>query len=88
MKEPLDVARSVIKNDRAFAAFTVREQGGELHLARGDESFVRLVPAGTGATWRIELFHNEERWERVDFTGSLSACLDLLAQSPQYLYWD
>ncbi len=88
MKEQLEVARRLIKNDKVFVEFTVTQQGNELHLTKGDESFVRLLPTGTGYLWRIEYFHNEKRWEHIDFSGSLEACLDLLAQSPQYLYWD
>ncbi len=51
-------------------------------------SFARLIPVAASGQWRIEYFHNEKRWERIDFTGPLAACLELLAESPHYLFWD
>jgi hypothetical protein len=87
MKKSLDDARRRIAADEAFAGFTVKLQDDELHLSRGDDSFVRLIPAEAVGQWRIEYFHNQKRWERIDFTGALEACLDLLGRSPQALYW-
>ena len=88
MESHLGAARVRIEADRAFAGFTVARQGRELHLVKGDETFVRLIPTETTDQWRIAFFHNEKRWQHIDFTGSLEACLDLLSQSPRYLYWD
>ena len=88
MKRILEEAKRLIKADKILSDFSVTADDNELHLIKGDESFARLIPVETNAQWRIEYFHNEKRWERIDFTGSLAACLELLAESPHYLYWD
>ena len=88
MKRSLEEASRLIKTDKVLADFTVSRDGDELHLIKGDESFARLIPVEEKGQWRIEYFHNLKRWESIDFTGSLAACLELLAESPQYLYWD
>ena len=88
MKKILEEAKRLIKADKILAEFTVSPDGDELHLFKADESFARLIPVDANAQWRIEYFHNQKRWERIDFTGSLAACLELLAESPHYLYWD
>ena len=88
MKKILEEAKQLIKADPVLAEFTVSADGDELHLLKGDESFARLICVDDNAQWRIECFHNLKRWERIDFTGSLAACLELLSESPHYLYWD
>ena len=88
MKRSLEEARRLIEGDKTLAEFIIFLEGDELHLSKGDECFVRLIPEEKSGLWRIEYFHNEKRWERIDFTGSLAACLELLAESPHYLYWD
>ena len=88
MENHLQAASARIETDQAFAGFTVTSQGRELHLVKGDESFVRLIPAEPADQWRFAFFHNEKRWQHIDFTGSLEACLEPLARSPRYLYWE
>ena len=88
MKKILEYAKHLIMADKVLADFTVSADGDELHLFKGDESFARLIRVDDNARWRIEYFHNLKRWERIDFTGSLAACLELLSESPHYLYWD
>ena len=88
MKRSMEEASRLIKTDKILAEFTVSLDSDELHLVKGDESFARLIPVDKSGQWRIEYFHNQKRWECIDFTGSLAACLELLAESPHYLYWD
>lgn len=88
MKKSLEEARRLIKADKILAEFTISLVGGELHLVKGDESFARLIPVDNDGQWQIEYFHNQKRWQLIEFTGSLAACLELLAESPHYLYWD
>ena len=88
MEKILEEVKHLIKADKVLAEFTVTADGDELHLLKGDESFARLIRVDDNAQWRIEYFHNLKRWERIDFTGSLAACLELLSESPHYLYWD
>jgi hypothetical protein len=88
MKKSLEEASHLIKADKVLAEFTVTLDGDELHLVKGDESFARLIPVDQNGQWRVEYFHNQKRWELIDFTGTLAACLELLAESPHYLYWD
>jgi hypothetical protein len=88
MKKSLAEAVHLIKEDKVLAEFTVSQSGDELHLVKGDKSFARLIPISQSSEWRIEYFHNQKRWKRIDFTGTLAACLELLAGSPHYLYWD
>ena len=88
MKRSLEEASRLINADKKLAEFTVSLDGDELHLVKGDESFARLIPVDQSGRWRIEYFHNQKRWERIDFTGSLVACLELLSESPHYLFWN
>lgn len=88
MNSHLEAARKQIAADPVLKEFSVIQDGRELHLAKGDVSFARLIPETATALWRIEYFHNEKRWERIDFTGTLKQCLELLAASPHYLFWE
>lgn len=88
MTRSLEEAQQLVEAKQSLAGFTVRREGCELHLAKGDASFARLIPAEGEDRWHIEYFHNEKRWERIDFTGSLAACLNLLGDSPHYLFWN
>ncbi|MBW2452696.1 MAG: hypothetical protein JRE16_03960 [Deltaproteobacteria bacterium] len=81
-------AEELIKERKTLVEFTVTQVGPELHLAKHDVCFARLIPAEDSNQWRIEYFHNEKRWESLDFTGSLEECLDLLANSPHYRFWE
>lgn len=84
----LDDVRGLLKANKTLAEFDVQQVGDELHLYKGDTSFARLIPVNADGQWRIEYFHNEKRWERIDFVGDLEACIDLLAGAPHYLYWE
>lgn len=86
MPDRLQTAQQLLATRPVLAAFEIHRHGDELHLVKAGESFVRLVPV-TDDGWRMEYFHNLERWEVIDFTGSLEACLDFLNDSPHYLFW-
>jgi len=88
MKRLLKEAREAIKKEPKLAAYSIHAVGGELHLAKGDEVFTRLVPTDAPGLWRMEHFQNRKRWEHIDFTGSLHECLEFLASSPHYLFWE
>ena len=88
MDDMLSKARQLLANDPKLAGLTVREDQGELHLRRGDESFARLIPTEKKGVWRLESFRNLERWECLDFRGSLEECLAFLAENPHYLFWE
>jgi hypothetical protein len=88
MNEMLDRARRLLQTDPKLADLVAREEGGELHLLRGDDRFARLIPTGREGVWRMEYFRNLERWECVDFQGTLEECLDFLAENSHYLFWE
>ena len=88
MTMSLQKAEEFIKLRKTLAEFAVTQVEHELHLTKGDVCFARLIPIENSNKWRIEYFHNEKRWETVDFTGSLEGCLDLLANSSHYLFWE
>lgn len=88
MKESLDRVARFLKAKPELAGYEVRQDQGELHLSKGSDCFVRLIPAEKEGEWRIEHFHNQERWECLDFVGSLEECLDLLSDNPHYLFWE
>lgn len=86
MPDRLQLAQKLVAARSNLAAFGVHRHGDELHLVKEGDSFVRLLPVAEDG-WRMEYFHNLERWEIIDFTGSLEECLDFLATSPHYLFW-
>jgi hypothetical protein len=88
MDDMLSKAKYVLKTDPKLADLIVREERGELHLFRGDDRFARLIPAEKEGMWRMEYFHNLERWESIDFEGSLQECLEFLSNNPHYLFWE
>jgi hypothetical protein len=71
-----------------LAGYVFHQEGQELHLSKGSDCFVRLVPTDKPETWRMEHFHNKEHWEHVDCTCSLEECLDFLSDNPQFLFWE
>jgi hypothetical protein len=81
-------AKAIAQADPHLAQFDVRSEGNELHLMRKGESFARLVPASKAGQWRMEYFLNRERWEIIDFSGTLEECLAFLAENPHYLFWE
>ncbi len=88
MKESLDRVARFLKTQPELAGYEVRQDKGELHLSRGSDCFVRLIPEEKKGQWHIEHFHNQERWECLDFVGSLEECLDLLTENTHYLFWE
>ncbi|MDO3377412.1 hypothetical protein [Geoalkalibacter halelectricus] len=83
----LDLVRRRIAQDQRLAGCSATREGQELHLARGDDLFARLIPAAGEGLWRMEYFHNQERWEIIEFQGPLDACLDFLGEHPHYLFF-
>ena len=55
MTEHLENARRLIAADANLAGFQVSLDGDELHLAKGDESFARLIPVDDGG-------HSRSAW--------------------------
>ena len=88
MKENLDRAIQFLETKPELAGYEVRQVEGELHLSKGSDCFVRLIPAEKEGEWHIEHFHNREHWECIDFVGSLEECLDFLSDNPHYLFWE
>jgi hypothetical protein len=88
LNEFLEKMRHRLKIDPRLADLQFREEQGELHLSRGDKAFARLIPAEKEGIWRMEYFRNLERWETLDFKGSLEECLDFLAEKSHYLFWE
>ena len=86
MADRLQTAQKLLAARPMLAGFEVHRHGDEIHLVKQGESFVRLLPVAENG-WRMEYFHNLERWEIIDFTGPLEACLDFLIDSPHYLFW-
>ena len=78
MKEGLDRVVRFLKTKPELAEYEVRQDKGELHLSKGSDCFVRLIPVEKKGQRHIEHFHNQERWE----------CLDLLSDNPHYLFWE
>jgi hypothetical protein len=88
MDDQLDRARQLLAADVKLVDLFVREEGGELHLLRGDDCFARLIPGEREAVWRLEVCRNLERWECLDFQGTLEECLVFLSENPHYLFWE
>jgi len=88
MDDLLGMARRLLERDPKLAGVLVREEGGELHLLRGDDCFARLIPGEREGVWRIEVFRNMERWECLDFLGSMEECVDFLLENPHYSFWE
>lgn len=88
MDAALTEARNLVRSDPKFAGLEVRELEGRLYLARGDDHFARLFPAETAGMWRMEYFHNLERWQFVDFQGTLRECLEFLSENEHYQFWE
>ncbi len=63
-------------------------QGNELHLSKDGKNFARQLPTAKEQQWRMEYFHQEGRWEHIDFCGTLEECLAFLAENTHYLFWE
>ncbi|APG28054.1 hypothetical protein A7E78_09525 [Syntrophotalea acetylenivorans] len=88
MKRILKDAVRIAQSDPHLATFEISVQGNELHLSKGGESFARLLPAQKEHHWRMEYFHQADRWEHIDFSGTLEECLAFLAENTHYLFWE
>ena len=88
MDERLRLVREKLQANGHLAELAVREEAGELHLMRGDDCFARLIPTDREEIWRMEYFRNIERWECLDFQGTLEECLDFLFESEHYRFWN
>lgn len=88
MDDMMSEARRHIQADPKLADVTLREDKGELHLLRGDDWFARLIPTKVEGNWRMEYFRNRERWECLDFRGTLKECLDFISENEHYLFWE
>lgn len=88
MDELLKQAVEFLHADPNLADVAVHEEGGELHLLRGDDRFARLRPSEHKGVWRMEYFQNRERWEVTEFQGTLRECLDFLAENAHYQFWE
>lgn len=88
MGDRLQAAKKHLQARPELADFDIRRVGTELHLTRGGDSFVRLIPDEGAHRWRMEYFHNLEEWQIVDFQGPLEDCLDFLLESPHYRFWE
>ncbi|WP_305044668.1 hypothetical protein [Geoalkalibacter sp.] len=87
-KTLLEQVREKLDQDARLAGCLISREGAEIHLARGDELFVRLIPAPVKGAWRMESFRNQERWEIIEFQGSLDECLEFLGAHPHYLFFE
>ena len=88
MKKRLKAAKEKIQAREPFGELVVHEEGNELHLMRGDDRFARFIPTDRDDIWRLELFRNLERWECLEFQGTLDECLDFLAENEHYRFWN
>jgi hypothetical protein len=87
MNEMLEKARRMARSDPHLSLFDIHIEGEELHLGKDGECFARLIRTETPGMWRMAYFHNLERWEYLDFTGTLEDCLAFLSDNPHYLFW-
>ncbi|WP_305041983.1 hypothetical protein [Geoalkalibacter sp.] len=87
-KALLEQVRDKLGADPRLAGCRISREGEEIHLARGDELFVRLIPAAAQGLWRMESFRNQERWEIIEFQGTLDECLEFLGAHPHYLFFE
>lgn len=88
MNDTLENAKRIAGKDPHLSQFDIYIDGNELHLGKEGECFARLITADTPGMWRLAYFHNLERWEYLDFTGTLEECLAFLADNPHYLFWE
>jgi hypothetical protein len=88
MKRILKDAIRFAQSDPQLAEFDITAQGKELHLSKNGDSFARLLPAAKEKQWRMEYFHQRERWKHIEFSGTLEECLAFLAENTHYLFWE
>lgn len=88
MEDLLNEARSLLGTNAKLSGLVIRKEGDEFHLFRGDDHFARLRPTEKEGIWCMEYFRNRERWECLDFRGSLKECLAFLSENDHYLFWE
>lgn len=88
MKNMLAKARRIALADPHLSQFDIHIEGNELHLCKEGECFARLIADDPPGVWRMAYFHNLERWEYLDITGTLEECLAFLSDNPHYLFWE
>jgi hypothetical protein len=88
MKKSLAQAKKIAESDPHLSTFDIQVRGNELRLEKGGECFARLVQAEKEGYWRMEYFRNREKWDHIDFTGTLEECLEFLSENPHYLFWE
>lgn len=88
MEEKLERARQFIRTNPKMKAFEVRLENNELHLSNEGDTFARLIPEENSEKWRMEYFRNLEEWVCIDFVGALEECLEFLADSSHYQFWE
>lgn len=88
MEQSLAQAKRIAEADPQLRAFDIHIEGKELRLVKDGEGFARLVQTNKPGEWRMEYFCNRERWEHIDFSGTLEECLSFLSENPHYLFWE
>lgn len=88
MKQSLIEAKQIAEADSHLSDFDIHIEGNELRLTKKGESFTRLIPKEKNGQWRMEYFLNRERWEHIEFSGTLKECLTFLSENPHYLFWN
>lgn len=87
MTDMLEKAKRIALADPHLSQFDIHIEGNELHLCKEGECFARMITGDSSNQWRMAYFHNLERWEYIDFTGTLEECLAFLSDNPHYLFW-
>lgn len=88
METMLEKAQEIAHSDPHLSQFRIHIEGNELHLSKEGDCFARLIATEQPDLWRMAYFHNLERWEYIDFTGTLEECLAFLSANPHYLFWE
>lgn len=83
----LELVRRCVASDPRLQGIHAEQQNDEIHLSRADDLFARLIPLSDQRHWRMESFRNQERWEIIEFQGTLEECLDYLGEHPHYLFF-
>ncbi len=84
----LEKAKQIALADPHLSQFDIHIEGNELRLCKEGDCFARLIALDEPNQWRMAYFHKLERWEYINFTGTLEDCLAYLADNPHYLFWE
>jgi len=88
MQSKLELAKNFVLSSPKLKTFQVRLDKDELYLSREGDLFARLIPEASSDKWRMEYFRNLEEWVSIDFAGTLEECLEFLADSRHYQFWE